>query len=217
MGVSSDFRRQASDEKNMIGRIHGILIEKQAPDLLVDVQGVGYEIQAPMTTLYQLPEIGQAVTLHTHFVVREDAQLLYGFANLQQRSLFRTLIKVNGVGPKLALTILSGIESDDFVRCVRDNDTATLVRLPGVGKKTAERLLVEMRDRLKDWQVDGLLVAEGAATLAPAADALAEAESALIALGYKPAEAAKAVAAVKEEGASSEQLIRSALKNMVNK
>ena len=217
MGVSSDFRRQASDEKNMIGRIHGILIEKQAPDLLVDVQGVGYEIQAPMTTLYQLPEIGQAVTLHTHFVVREDAQLLYGFANLQQRSLFRTLIKVNGVGPKLALTILSGIESDDFVRCVRDNDSATLVRLPGVGKKTAERLLVEMRDRLKDWQVDGLTVTEGAASLPLTHDAAEEAESALIALGYKPAEAAKAVAAVKEEGASSEQLIRQALKNMVNK
>jgi Holliday junction DNA helicase RuvA len=201
----------------MIGRIHGTLLEKQAPDLLVDVQGVAYEIQAPMSAIYQLPEVGQPVTLHTHFVVREDAQLLYGFASQRERSLFRTLIKVNGVGPKLALTILSGIESDDFVRCVRDNDTATLVRLPGVGKKTAERLLVEMRDRLKDWQVDGLFVEEGEATLPTAQDALAEAESALIALGYKPTEAAKAIAAVKEEGASSEQLIRSALKNMVNK
>jgi Holliday junction DNA helicase RuvA len=201
----------------MIGRIHGILLEKQAPDLLVDVQGIGYEVQAPMSTIYQLPEAGQSVTLHTHFVVREDAQLLYGFANQRERSLFRTLIKVNGVGPKLGLTILSGIESDEFVRCVRDNDTATLVRLPGVGKKTAERLLVEMRDRLKDWHIDGVSVSEGAAALPKANGALAEAESALIALGYKPQEATKAVAAVKVEDATSEQLIRQALKNMVNK
>ena len=121
----------------MIGRIQGVLIEKQPPVVLVDVQGVGYEIQAPMTTIYQLPELGEQVTLHTHFVVREDAQLLYGFAEQRERALFRTLIKVNGVGPKLALTILSGIETDDFVRCVREDDTATLVRLPGVGKKTA--------------------------------------------------------------------------------
>ena len=201
----------------MIGRISGILLEKQAPDLLIDVQGVAYEVQAPMSTIYQLSEIGQNVTLHTHFVVREDAQLLYGFANQRERSLFRTLIKVNGVGPKLALTILSGIESDEFVRCVRDNDTATLVRLPGVGKKTAERLLVEMRDRLKDWHVDGASVAEGAALLPGANDVIAEAESALVALGYKPQEAAKAISSVSDENATSEQLIRNALKNMVNK
>lgn len=201
----------------MIGRISGILLEKQAPDLLIDVQGVAYEVQAPMSTIYQLSELGQTVTLHTHFVVREDAQLLYGFANQRERSLFRTLIKVNGVGPKLALTILSGIESDEFVRCVRDNDTATLVRLPGVGKKTAERLLVEMRDRLKDWHVDGAAVAEGVASLPGANDVIAEAESALVALGYKPQEAAKAISSVSDEGASSEQLIRSALKNMVNR
>jgi len=201
----------------MIGRISGILLEKQAPDLLIDVQGVAYEVQAPMSTIYQLSELGQNVTLHTHFVVREDAQLLYGFANQRERSLFRTLIKVNGVGPKLALTILSGIESDEFVRCVRDNDTATLVRLPGVGKKTAERLLVEMSDRLKDWHVDGAAVAEGAASLPGANGVIAEAESALVALGYKPQEAAKAISAVSDENASSEQLIRSALKNMVNR
>ena len=137
----------------MIGRIHGILLEKQAPLLLVDVQGLGYEIQAPMSTIYQLPAIGQAVTLHIHMVVREDAQLLYGFVELRERALFKTLIKVSGVGPKLALTLLSGMETDDFVRCVHDNDIASLVRLPGVGKKTAERLLVEMRDRLKDWHI----------------------------------------------------------------
>ncbi len=198
----------------MIGRIQGTLLLKQAPDLLVDVQGVGYEIHAPMTTIYQLPEVGQEVTLLTHFVVREDAQLLYGFADQRERRLFRTLIKVNGVGPKLALTILSGIDSDEFVRCVRENDTATLVRLPGVGKKTAERLLVEMKDRLKDWHIEG----SGAVVSSepPVHDYRAEAESALVALGYKPTEASKAIAAVHEKGVdSSEALIRMALKNMV--
>lgn len=204
----------------MIGRIQGILLEKQAPSLLVDVQGLGYEVQVPMSTVYQLPDIGETVTLHTHFVVREDAQLLYGFAALRERLLFRALIKVNGVGPKLALTILSGIESDDFVRCVRDNDSASLVRLPGVGKKTAERLLVEMSDRLKDWQVSGEsdlphMVAAAAATVT---DIVGEAESALVALGYKPQEASKAISAANDGDIdSSEALIRQALKNMVNR
>ncbi len=204
----------------MIGRITGILLEKQAPEILVDVNGVGYEIQSPMTTIYQLPDIGEPVTLHTHFVVREDAQLLYGFSALNERSLFRTLIKVNGVGPKLALTILSGIESDDFVRCVRDGDSASLVRLPGVGKKTAERLLVEMKDRLNDWHVDGT-AREGdprASDIDLSKHMLAEAESALVALGYKPAEASRAIAAVNDDTMlSSEALIRSALKNMVTR
>ena len=200
----------------MIGRISGILLVKQAPEILVDVGGIGYELQVPMSTIYQLPELGQNVSLHTHFVVREDAQLLYGFASLSERRLFRTLIKVNGVGPKLALTILSGIDGDEFVRCVRDGDTATLVRLPGVGKKTAERLLVEMRDRLKDWHVDVSPATLGGATISSNSSA-AEAESALVALGYKPAEAGKAIAAVRGDADSSEQLIRLALKNMVNK
>jgi Holliday junction DNA helicase RuvA len=197
----------------MIGRIHGTLLEKQPPILLVDVQGVSYEIQAPMTTIYQLPEVGELVTLHTHFVVREDAQLLYGFAQQRERTLFRALIKVNGVGPKLALTILSGIETDDFVRCVRDDDTATLVRLPGVGKKTAERLLIEMRDRLKDWPIGGSNDLPLMATANPKVDYAGEAAS-----GYKPQEAAKAISAV-NNGAieSSETLIRFALKNMVNR
>ncbi len=199
----------------MIGQIRGTLLEKQAPELLVDVAGVGYEIQAPMTTFYQLPAPGENVVLHTHLIVREDAHLLFGFASREERSLFRALIKVNGVGPKLALAILSGMDVDAFVRCVRDNDTNALVRLPGVGKKTAERLLVEMRDRLRDWHVDGVIVAEGSAQLPHAKDNLLEAESALIALGYKPQEAARMVAAVKIEGASSEELIRAALKSMV--
>lgn len=200
----------------MIGRVRGKLLEKQAPELLVDVNGVGYEIHAPMTTIYQLPALGENVELHTHLIVREDAHLLYGFATLQDRAMFRALIKVNGVGPKLALTILSGMDVNDFVRCVRDDDAARLVKLPGVGKKTAERLLIEMRDRLRDWHVDGVAVKEGSAQLPMREnDYLLEAESALIALGYKPAEATKMVAAVKNEGTTSEALIRAALKRAV--
>lgn len=200
----------------MIGRIRGKLLEKQAPELLVDVNGVGYEIHAPMTTIYQLPLLGENVELHTHLIVREDAHLLYGFATLQDRAMFRALIKVNGVGPKLALTILSGMDVNDFVRCVRDDDAAGLVKLPGVGKKTAERLLIEMRDRLRDWHVDGVAVKEGSAQLPIREnDYQLEAESALISLGYKPAEATKMIAAVKNEGTTSEALIRAALKKAV--
>ncbi len=200
----------------MIGRVRGKLLEKQAPELLVDVNGVGYEIHAPMTTIYQLPALGENVELHTHLIVREDAHLLYGFATLQDRAMFRALIKVNGVGPKLALTILSGMDVSDFVRCVRDDDAAGLVKLPGVGKKTAERLLIEMRDRLRDWHVDGVAVKEGSAQLPVREnDYQLEAESALIALGYKPAEASKMIAAVKNEGTTSEILIRAALRKAV--
>ncbi len=135
----------------MIGQVHGILLEKQPPQLVVNVNGLGYEIDAPMSTFYQLPDVGLAVKLFTHFVVREDAQQLYGFYTREERSLFRTLLKVNGVGPRMALTILSSVSPDEFVRCVLDNDTASLVRLPGIGKKTAERLVIEMRDKLSDW------------------------------------------------------------------
>jgi Holliday junction DNA helicase RuvA len=200
----------------MIGRIRGKLLEKQAPELLVDVNGVGYEIQAPMTTIYQLPALGENVELFTHLVVREDAHLLFGFASLPDRALFRALIKVNGVGPKLALTILSGMDVADFVRCVRDNDAAGLVKLPGVGKKTAERLLIEMRDRLRDWHADGVAVGAGSAQLPSGGnDQLLEAESALISLGYKPQEATRMIAAVKKDHAASQDLIRAALKNAV--
>ncbi len=199
----------------MIGRLRGILAEKQPPLLLIDINGVGYEVEAPMSTFYQLPETGATVTLHTHLVVREDAHLLFGFASEGERRLFRTLIKVNGVGAKLALTILSGIAADEFARCVQENDTAALVRLPGVGKKTAERLIVEMRDRLADW--------EGAVTLAGAAlvesrggsDELRDAISALVSLGYKPPEASRLVSKVETEGLSSEEIIRAALKQAV--
>jgi Holliday junction DNA helicase RuvA len=204
----------------MIGRIRGKLVEKQPPDILVEVGGVGYELQVPMTTLFQLPELGTEVSLVTHFVVREDAQLLYGFIDERDRSLFRQLIKVSGVGPKLALTILSGMDSASFARCVQRDDISSLVALPGVGKKTAERLLVEMRDKLKDWlgQVD----VEGAQSVAGLAsvtvtDIVSDAEGALIALGYKPAEASRVVAAVNDDSIDdSEELIRRALKSMVS-
>lgn len=204
----------------MIGRLRGVVAEKHPPELLIDVQGVGYEVEAPMSTFYQLPPTGESVTLYTHLVVRDDAHLLFGFASRSERSLFRTLIKVNGVGAKLALTILSGISADDFARCVQDGDAATLVRLPGVGKKTAERLLIEMRDRLQDWEARPALpgMLEQAASAVPAApDPLKDAVSALVALGYKPPEASRLVSGVDTEGLSSEEIIRAALKRAVNK
>ncbi|HAU12497.1 MAG: Holliday junction branch migration protein RuvA [Alcanivorax sp.] len=202
----------------MIGRIKGIIIEKQAPVLLVEVAGVGYEVEAPMTTFYRIPEVGKEVILHTHFVVREDAQLLYGFFEKDERELFRLLIKVNGVGPKMALAILSGMEGSEFVRCVQDHDTHTLVKLPGVGKKTAERLVIEMQDRVKAFT--GLAPQPELTPVSnqqrnPRAE-INDAESALIALGYKPTEAAKAIAAIDADGLKSEEIIRQALKRMVN-
>jgi len=204
----------------MIGRIRGQLVLKQPPDILVEVGGVGYEIQVPMTTLFQLPQLGAEVSLVTHFVVREDAQLLYGFIDERDRSLFRQLIKVSGVGPKLALTILSGMDSRSFARCVQRDDISSLVALPGVGKKTAERLLVEMRDKLKDWlgatDVDDGLQPGGIGR-APVTNFVADAEGALIALGYKPQEASRVVAAVNDDSIEgSEELIRRALKSMAS-
>lgn len=199
----------------MIARLRGVLIEKQAPEIVVDVNGVGYEVLVPMTTLYTLPALGEEVSLYIQMIVREDAHSLFGFNDTRGRQLFRDLIKVNGVGPKLALTIMSGIDSDDFVRCVQDGDTASLVRLPGVGKKTAERLVMEMRDRLASWAPDQA-VSQASLPETPSASAiLAEAEAALVALGYKPQEASRAINALDTEGQSSEALIRAALKNMI--
>ena len=205
----------------MIGRIAGTLIEKQAPEILIDVQGVGYELQVPLTCFYELPELNESVALFTHFVVREDAQLLYGFTTKQERALFRLLIKTNGVGPKLALTILSGMTASEFVACVERDDVATLVKLPGVGKKTAERLLVEMRDKLKSL----MEASQGnerefvlKADYAPKPEvntAEEDAIAALLALGYKPAQASKAVTAVYQDGVDSETLIKAALKSML--
>ena len=205
----------------MIGRLQGVLLEKQAPDILLYVAGVGYEVQLPMTSFYQLPEPGNQLIIFTHFVVREDAQLLYGFITSTERSLFRQLIKANGVGPKLALTILSGMTAQQFVHCVLHDEISTLVKLPGVGKKTAERLVIEMRDRLKDWGVSGtpvtdrLTLSSDEAIFAPPASAEQDALSALLGLGYSQAQASKAVKLVKRADMSSEQLIMAALKSMV--
>ena len=206
----------------MIGRLRGILLEKQAPDLLIEVAGVGYEVQLPLTSFYQLPAVGVEATIYTHFVVREDAQLLYGFINQAERALFRQLIKANGVGPKLALTILSGMTAQQFVRCVQLDDVSTLVKLPGVGKKTAERLVVEMRDRLKDWGIapntpvsDAMQLQDDEALFSLPQSAEQDAVSALLSLGYSQLQADKAVRAVKQPDMSSEQLIKAALRSMM--
>lgn len=204
----------------MIGRLKGTLLTKQPPTLLLDVNGVGYEVDAPMSTFYQLPEVNQDIVLHTHLVVREDVQQLCGFISETERSMFRSLIKINGVGPKLALSILSAISADDFARCIQDGDTATLVRLPGVGKKTAERLVIEMRDKLKDWQVDSLSKAKtqtGMIDIQHSADPVEEAVSALIALGYKPPQASRMVSQIDSHDLSSEEIIRDALKASIIK
>jgi len=201
----------------LIGRIRGTLIDKTPPDVLVDVGGLMYELQVPMSTLYQLPEVGRELILHTHFVVREDAQLLYGFYAPKDKAMFRALIRVNGVGPKMALAILSGMETDDFVRTVRNNDVAAMVNMPGIGKKTAERLMVEMRDRLADWGGRDDTSAT-AGTSAGNGAASREAETALVSLGYKPQQAARAVARVEKDNPEihdSEALIRLALKSML--
>ena len=196
----------------MIGRLQGVVLSKQAPDLLLDVQGVGYELLVPLNTFFDIPGIGETVTLHTHFVVREDAQQLYGFSQLEERVLFRHLIKVNGVGPKMALAILSGMSASEFSRCVQRDEVATLVKIPGVGKKTAERLLIEMRDKISSIVDYGSEQPVEQVTQ----DISLEAESALTALGYRPQDAAKMVNRVAGEHiTNAEELIRAALKSMV--
>ena len=196
----------------MIGFLRGILAAKKAPALLLDVNGVGYEIDAPMSTFYKLPEVGATVTLHTHLAVREDAHTLYGFHTEAERALFRSLIRTTGVGAKLALAILSGISADDFHRCVQMNDTAMLVRLPGIGKKTAERLIIEMRDRLPGTSEGlALAVSTGGVSAPVEVSPVPDAVSALVALGFKPQDANAMVRAIPVEGKTSEDLIRLAL------
>jgi Holliday junction DNA helicase RuvA len=197
----------------MIGFLRGKLVAKTPPLLTLDVNGVGYEINAPMTTFYNLPALGETIQLQTHLSIREDAHVLFGFSTEADRVMFRLLIKVNGVGPKLALAILSGQSVDEFHRCINDNDTATLIRLPGVGKKTAERLIVEMRDKLP--KLEGLSQnTENNATEVSVgrSNAKQEAISALCALGYKAAEASKMVQNIAQEDKSCEEIIRLALK-----
>ncbi|MCP4790368.1 MAG: Holliday junction branch migration protein RuvA [Gammaproteobacteria bacterium] len=203
----------------MIGRLQGLIILKQPDQILVDVNGVGYEVEISFNSYCQLPETNQSACVHTHLIVRDDAHLLFGFASLDERALFRLLIKINGVGPKLALAILSGMEAPALATCVQNQDVATMVKIPGVGKKTAERLVMELRDKMGAWQGDSRpagtvpVVSPMTAT----ASAQEEAESALINLGYKPVQATKAVAAAVNErpdGASAD-LIRLALKGML--
>lgn len=192
----------------MIGRLRGIILQKQAPLLLIDVAGIGYEVLAPMSTFYHLPELQQEVQLLTHFVVREDAQVLYGFLQERERRLFRTLIKVNGIGPKAALSILSGITFDDFIQCIQCDDADRLTTVPGIGKKTAERLIVELRSTLSEWEK---IAAQNNST---ESSSLQEAISALTSLGYKEHTARKAITRLYQPDYSSEELIRLALQQM---
>lgn len=197
----------------MIGRIRGTLLEKTPPYILVDVQGVGYELEAPVSTFARLPDIGQPVTLHTHLIVREDAHVLCGFVSEDERRLFRLLIKVNSVGAKLALGILSGISANDFIRCVQEKNTAALTRLPGVGKKTAERLIIEMRDRLADIELPATLNVTGNEIVTGAAnDTTRDVISALVSLGYKPQEASRLLQSVDTDGQDMQAILRAALK-----
>jgi Holliday junction DNA helicase RuvA len=192
----------------MIGFLRGTLIAKRPPWLVMDVGGVGYEIEAPMSTFYGLPEVGEPLRLVTHLVVREDAHILYGFASETERALFRNLLKVSGVGARIALGVLSGITVEGFRRCVRDKDAAMLTRLPGIGRKTAERLLVEMADRLP------LEEAAGANGGARPGNAETEAHGALMTLGYKPTEAVRMLKGLDTARLSAEDLIREALKRV---
>ncbi len=196
----------------MIAYLRGRLLEKRPPVVVLDVQGVGYELEAPMTTFYELPETGTDVVLHTHLVVREDAQLLYGFADVQQRDLFRSLLRVNGVGPRVGLAILSSLPAAEFVRCVANDDLARLTKVPGIGRKTAQRLLVEMRDSVTANTPSA--DSEPDATPAPVANPIHDAISALVSLGYKPMDASRAVRQVNGNDLSSEDLIRQALRSL---
>lgn len=203
----------------MIGRLTGTLAQKRAPQLLIDCNGVGYEVDVSMSTYYQLPAEGERVSVWTHLQITDDAHRLIGFHSEQERLLFRQLIKVNGVGPKMALTILSGISEQDFIACIRQADVATLTRLPGVGKKTAERLIVEMKDKVEAFD-DGTVPGAAPAGSAPDRNARhAEAAEALQALGYKPADATRMIAAAAKQAAddSPESLIKQALQQAVKR
>jgi len=206
----------------VIGRLRGTLLEKLAPEVLIECGGIGYEVTMPMTSIYALPELNEQAIIYTHFVVLEDAQLLYGFANKIERRLFRLVIKVNGVGPKLGLAILSSMSADQFVSCVSHDDLTSIVKIPGVGKKTAERLLIEMRDRLKDWQVTtttsaitDTLPIELHHENTFVANAKGDATNALVSLGYTQQQAEKAIRVVFKAESTSEDLIRDALKAML--
>ena len=194
----------------MIGFLRGILLSKLPPDLLLDVQGVGYELEAPMSTFYDLPGEGEETALFTHLVVREDAQLLFGFSDVGQRQLFRSLLKINGVGPRVALAILSTLSASQFVQCVKNQDALTLTSVPGIGKKTAERMLIDMRDRVDGLEAVGDSSSSSGANVV-VQNPIEDAMGALIALGYKAADASRAVRAVESDSPDRDDLIRNAL------
>ncbi len=197
----------------MIGLLRGVLLQKEPPALLLEAGGVGYEVEAPMTTFYDLPAVGQSITLYTHLVVREDAHLLYGFSRESQRRLFRGLLKVNGVGPRVALAVLSGLSEQELVRCLTTEDVGRLTKVPGIGRKTAERLIIELRDKVTAPAMTAAVAPGGVATPV-VADPVDEAVAAMIALGYKPPEATRAVRAVASDGLESAEIIRRALRAM---
>ncbi|NNE64602.1 MAG: Holliday junction branch migration protein RuvA [Gammaproteobacteria bacterium] len=205
----------------MIGRLTGLLAAKKAPQILIDCQGVGYEADVSMTTYYQLPEVGEPISIWTHLQIKDDAHTLIGFSSEQERKLFRQLIRVNGVGPKMALAILSGINNQEFALCVNQNDVATLTRLPGVGKKTAERLIIEMRDKVEDFAVVAIPAAGSGTDFPDASGSFRrEAIEALQALGYKPLDAEKMVKQIEMSHAdidSASTLIRKALQSSVQR
>ncbi len=196
----------------MIGFLRGRLTAKHPPQLLVDVGGVGYELEAPMSTFYGLPATGAEVSLFTHLVVREDAHILFAFGTERERKLFRELLKVSNVGPKLALALLSGMNVESFLACIEAQDVDTLVRIPGVGRKTAERLVVEMRDRIKGFgAIPGLVSTNGGAAAETTAGPQSEAFSALVSLGYKPPEVVRLLKSVDSSVQTTEEIIRKAL------
>lgn len=199
----------------MLTRLSGLLIEKVAPTAIIDVHGAGYEVDLPLNSFYQLPALGQPVTLWTHLAIREDAHQLFGFLERDTLAVFRTLIKVNGVGPRLALAILSGMEVDALRRCLAQEDIATLTRVPGVGKKTAERLVVELRDKLGRDSLPAAGTAADVPLLQPVLSPLEEAEQALVALGYRTAEAQRALKPLAEQGLPTADLVRAALKGLL--
>ncbi len=198
----------------MIARLAGILLEKNPPHLVIDVNGVGYEVEAPTGVFIDLPENGKQVAILIHHHFSQDHQTLYGFASLDERELFRKLLKVNGIGAKLGLAILSGASGEELTRFVTTADVASLTRIPGIGKKTAERIIMELRDKL-----DGIAVAAGGrpcvAGVPVSTDPVTEASHALASLGYKPAEVSRMVSAVAESGMDAEEIIRKALQTRV--
>ena len=196
----------------MIGKLTGRLIEKRPPVIVIDCQGVGYELEAPMTTIYDLPALGSKVTVFTHLAIRDDAHLLYGFLTDAERSLFKALLKVNGVGTKMALVILSGMSVSEFAECVRSEDWARLVSLPGVGRKTAERLVLDMRDK-----VDKIFAGSAHQEADSGSSLIDDAVAGLVSLGYKQSEAVRYIEKLEDKYASSEEIIRQVLKNVLTR